>query len=827
MTTTIVPAGMTSNNAVVNGPDVLNVKAGGATVGATINVGGSENVDGVATGTDVNGGTLTLYSGGAASGTVVNGGTLLLHANTAASNTTLNSGGQLSVDGTTTGTIVNAGGSEMIYSGGMATGTVINSGGSQTINSGAITNTIVINESGRLNLSAGGTAANGISFNGANIILDIDGSVMPATSISGFAITDQIDLSDITYATSDTVVASGDNVVVTAANGTTATLTIAGAHNYKFGLTAEADGGGGTALAIVSAAPYPIVSSPTLDVAENAPATAIGIAAPSESNYILAQLAIIAGTLPEDGTVTLADGITAVIAGQTLSAADLAGLLFTPTIGTFATSASFTYLVTDPAGNATSGTATLAIGPAIGNPAVSSPTLDVAENAPATAIGIAAPSDPNYTLAQLAIVAGTLPADGTVTLADGITAVIAGQTLSAADLAGLLFTPTTGTFTTSASFTYLVMDPAGNATTGTATLAIGPAISPPPTPTTGGTTSNAHDTTVYTANSGFAAAITDILQTARLDVAAAIQLSSDGATIFTAGLDSNGNVTVFSTVDSAGHVISVTGTGHSVIVAGSGNDTVTLANGVDSLVTGLGTNTVHLQSGNHVVYSEGTDIIDAGQGDDQIGISGNTVIEAGAAKLHITLDTGSTLTLHTGTASVVVEGAFGCGAFSGGTDGNNFLVAGTGATTLYAGGDGDMLMASGGTGTTMNGWGGDETFIGQYSSGNDVFNANAANALMIGGTGTNTFNIGTGHTNIVAQLGTDLFNFVSGHANTTYIAGFDVNTGKINLSGFAADEVDHALATATVYQGSEVLHLRDGSSIAFGNLTGLTNSSFT
>src|SRR6201999_4214613 len=116
-------------------------------------------------------------------------------------------------------------------------------------------------------------------------------------------------------------------------------------------------------------------------------------------------------SLPTDGIVTLADG-TAVTAGETLTAAQLAGLEFTPTAGAFDTTSSFTYSVTDPAGNNSTGTATLSIGAAVGNPAVSSPTLPVAENAAATAIGIAAPTDPNFSPDQLAITVGSLPSDG-------------------------------------------------------------------------------------------------------------------------------------------------------------------------------------------------------------------------------------------------------------------------------------------------------------------------------------------------------------------------------------------------------------------------------
>ena len=113
----------------------------------------------------------------------------------------------------------------------------------------------------------------------------------------------------------------------------------------------------------------------------------------------------------------------------------------------------------------------------VGNPVLSSPTLTVAGGAP-TALGIAVPTDPNYDAGQLTITAASLPSDGTVTLADGITVVTAGQALTVDQLTSLRFKPTPGLFNASSAFTYTVSDPANNAATGSATLAIGPAPTP-------------------------------------------------------------------------------------------------------------------------------------------------------------------------------------------------------------------------------------------------------------------------------------------------------------------------------------------------------------
>src|SRR4029077_7088161 len=144
--------------------------------------------------------------------------------------------------------------------------------------------------------------------------------------------------------------------------------------------------------------------------------------------------------LPDNGRVLLSDG-AGVTVGESLNVWQLTGLEVTPPAGLFGRSATFNYTVTDPSGLSTAGSATLAIGPDTVAPTVSAASLTVAENAAATAIGIAAPTDPNYSASQLTVKVTNLPTDGMVTLSNGA-AVTAGQTLSVTQLTGLMFTPT-------------------------------------------------------------------------------------------------------------------------------------------------------------------------------------------------------------------------------------------------------------------------------------------------------------------------------------------------------------------------------------------------
>jgi hypothetical protein len=95
--------------------------------------------------------------------------------------------------------------------------------------------------------------------------------------------------------------------------------------------------------------------------------------------------------------------------------------------------------------------------------------------------GIAAPTDPNYSASRLSVTVTGLPTEGTVLLADGVTAITNGEILTIAQLTGLEFKPTAEAFGQSSTFAYTVADPNGNKALGTATLALGPDPMPPAT----------------------------------------------------------------------------------------------------------------------------------------------------------------------------------------------------------------------------------------------------------------------------------------------------------------------------------------------------------
>ena len=248
------------------------------------------------------------------------------------------------------------------------------------------------------------------------------------------------------------------------------------ATSSSFGFTVSDPAGSsavGSASLTIGAATTPVLTSwKSLIVPQNAGATPIGIAAPTDANYSSSSLSAKITALPTNGTVFLSDGTTAVTVGQTLTVAQLTGLTFKSAATGAGKISSLNYSVSDPAGKSSAGTALLVVG--ANTPPVVTPTqLTVAANSAATPIGITAPADANFPSSALSVSVTALPSDGKVVLADGTTQVSLGQSLTATQLVGLEFVPTAGASAQTSSFKYSVTDPTGATATGSATLNIG------------------------------------------------------------------------------------------------------------------------------------------------------------------------------------------------------------------------------------------------------------------------------------------------------------------------------------------------------------------
>lgn len=150
----IVFSGGVTSNAAMQYSGVETVSSGGATVSTTLANDAVENVlsGGTATATRMNNTTaLNVFAGGSASGTVV-------------------TDGRLTVLGTTSGTQLN-GGSEYVSSGGATDGTVVSGGGIQYVDASGTANNTVVSGGGTQYLSAGSTASGTQVLSGGTINL--------------------------------------------------------------------------------------------------------------------------------------------------------------------------------------------------------------------------------------------------------------------------------------------------------------------------------------------------------------------------------------------------------------------------------------------------------------------------------------------------------------------------------------------------------------------------------------------------------------------------------------------------------------------------------
>ncbi len=115
------------------------------------------------------------------------------------------------------------------------------------------------------------------------------------------------------------------------------------------------------ALTITIDTALPVTTPQSVSVAGNSGATAIGVAAPTDADFAVSALAVTVTGLPTDGSVLLADGVTPLTQGESLTVAQLAGLEVEPSRNLFSTSSTFSFEVSEPAGYTATGSADLAI----------------------------------------------------------------------------------------------------------------------------------------------------------------------------------------------------------------------------------------------------------------------------------------------------------------------------------------------------------------------------------------------------------------------------------------------------------------------------------
>jgi autotransporter passenger strand-loop-strand repeat protein len=171
------------------------VEAGGTAIGTNV-ASGVEEILGVAIGASVGGGGADyVESGGMASATAVNGGDEFVEIGGTTLGTTV-SGGYQFVYGLASATVLNSGGFQDVEAGGTAAGTIVDGGGYEDALAGSVDGGASVS-GGTLELRSGATESGTIAFAAPTGLLKLDDSQHFASTISGFGLSDELDLADI------------------------------------------------------------------------------------------------------------------------------------------------------------------------------------------------------------------------------------------------------------------------------------------------------------------------------------------------------------------------------------------------------------------------------------------------------------------------------------------------------------------------------------------------------------------------------------------------------------------------------------------------------
>jgi Ca2+-binding RTX toxin-like protein len=163
---------------------------------------------------------------------------------------------------------------------------------------------------------------------------------------------------------------------------------------------------------------------------------------------------------------------------------------------------------------------------------------------------------------------------------------------------------------------------------------------------------------------------------------------------------------------------------------------------------------------------------------------------------------------------------------SGGSDGNNLLIADVGKATLVGGGGGDTLFAAGSQAQLLRAAGGNETLFAGFASGDDTLQAGSGHDSLVAGLGNDTLQAGTGSATMVGGFGKDIFAFIKGEAGGTDLVQNFLDGDKIDLIGYGPHAVADALKTQKVVDGSVTITLSDHTKITFAGVTSLTRGDF-
>lgn len=227
----------------------------------------------------------------------------------------------------------------------------------------------------------------------------------------------------------------------------------------------------------------------------------------------------------------------------------------------------------------------------------------------------------------------------------------------------------------------------------------------------------------------------------------------------------------------------VAGIGKDVIDAGDGDDQVigdwigiSRDNDNDTLKGDAGDDTIWGQNGNDVIFGgEGNDALRGNLGGDEIfGAWGNDSIKGHLGNDYVGGGEDDD-DLSGGGGDDTVEGQ----------DGDDTVGGNSGRDVLRGGAGNDVLRGHGST-DALDGEDGDDTLVGHQ--GFDTLNGGNGNDLLIGGDANDTLIGGPGNDTLTGGTGADRFEFIAGHG-TNIVSDFEDGTDSIHLQSITFDRL--------------------------------------
>jgi autotransporter passenger strand-loop-strand repeat protein len=201
-----------------------------------------------------NGGVEIVFAGGSDASTVVSSGGTLALSGGEGIDEVVDSGGQLGVfsGGLASATTISSGGEEFVFSDGVASSATVD-GGLLDVSSGGTASSVTLSngtvvQPSYLIIESGGAVSGPLTFAGYDAVFQIDSPIMPTNVISGFGITDVLDLAGIAYTSNTSVNLLGGNVVQVTSGVNNFDLRLDPSYSYTNTFFVETDLDGGTAV---------------------------------------------------------------------------------------------------------------------------------------------------------------------------------------------------------------------------------------------------------------------------------------------------------------------------------------------------------------------------------------------------------------------------------------------------------------------------------------------------------------------------------------------------------------------------------------------------